>query len=399
MFSDRSGPRDDYFLGVQDALRRAGFAEPVLVIDRGRLDANVDFLRRDLPAEMAVRLVAKSLPCAPLLRRVSSSLKTDRLMTFSVPMLTDLARSLPGAEQLLGKPVPVSAAARFYGEDLEPRAHSGVLWLVDTPRRLAEYGNLATELDRDVDIVLELDIGLHRGGLEPGPALAETLALFARQPRLRFAGFMGYEAHLAKVPTLLGWRQREVAAAAELYRRAKVQAVEILGGDADGAVYNTAGSPTYRFYRDTQIANEISIGSALVKPTDFDTDLLEPYDPALFIATPALKVLPATRIPVLERLDGLKRRLNPNLARTVFIHGGYWKAEPVDPPGLRTNRDYCRSTNQEMLNLGRRGHLEPDDFVFLRPTQSESVMLQFGDIAVYGDGEILEQWPVLPPSG
>jgi D-serine deaminase-like pyridoxal phosphate-dependent protein len=39
-------------------------------------------------------------------------------------------------------------------------------------------------------------------------------------------------------------------------------------------------------------------------------------------------------------------------------------------------------------------NLKADDWVFLRPTQSEFVFLQFGDIAVIDQGQITERWPV-----
>ncbi len=408
MLIDHSAPRSEYFLGLQDALKQAGLAEPVLVIDGDRLDANLSFLHSDVPSELAIRLVSKSLPCLALLRRARSALGTDRLMTFNLPMLVELAKAMPDADQMLGKPLPVAAAASFLREDLPPEAVGRVRWLVDTAKRLTEYEALGAELDRPLLIVLELDVGLHRGGFEPGPLLAETLERIRRSDALRFAGFMGYEAHLAKVPTIGGWRDRQVSGVQALYAQANRMATDILGDRVwqkqglesaeGGAVRNAAGSPTYRFYRDGSVADEIAIGSALVKPTDFDLDLLAPYRPALFVATPALKVLKGTQIPVLEVLDRLKRLLNPDLAQTVFIHGGYWKAEPVDPPGLRTNPTYGRSTNQEMLNLGRRAKIEADDFVFLRPTQSESVMLQFGTIAVYSQGAIQETWSAMPAS-
>ena len=399
MFIDYSAPRAPYFLQIQEALRRADIASPILVLDLQRFDANLTFLRSDVPRELALRLVSKSLPCVPLLRHAREALGTDRLMTFNLPMLIDLARAMPGAHQLLGKPLPVAAARQLYREGVPSEPVEKVTWLVDTPRRLAEYGDLAQELDRTLSVALELDVGLHRGGFEVGPRLADALTTLRDHNGLRFGGFMGYEAHLSKVPTLLGWRDRQVASVQAVYRDANRMAREILGEEGlEGSVRNGAGSPTYRFYRGTDVIDEVAVGSALVKPTDFETDLLKPFQPALFVATPALKVLDRTQIPVLEALDRVKGWLDPNLARTVFIHGGFWKAEPVDPPGLRINGTYGRSTNQEMLNLGRRTEIEPDDRVFLRPTQSEAVMLQFGHVAVYQDGEISEVWPTLPPS-
>ena len=45
-------------------------------------------------------------------------------------------------------------------------------------------------------------------------------------------------------------------------------------------------------------------------------------------------------------------------------------------------------------NLERKLEIAADEFVFLRPHQSEAVFLQFGDIAVYEAGAITERWPV-----
>ena len=73
-------------------------------------------------------------------------------------------------------------------------------------------------------------------------------------------------------------------------------------------------------------------------------------------------------------------------------------ADPVDPPGLEYNSTFGRSSNQEMLNGGPELEIAADEFVFLRPHQSEAVFLQFGDIAVYEDGEIVGRWPVFPAS-
>ncbi len=103
-------------------------------------------------------------------------------------------------------------------------------------------------------------------------------------------------------------------------------------------------------------------------------------------------------MPAIEFADGAKRMLDPNLDKTIFIHGGNWMAEPEDPPGLRYNSFFGHSSNQEMLNGGTDTDLQPDDFVFLRPSQSEAVFLQFGDIAVYENGAIVDSWAVFASS-
>jgi D-serine deaminase-like pyridoxal phosphate-dependent protein len=89
---------------------------------------------------------------------------------------------------------------------------------------------------------------------------------------------------------------------------------------------------------------------------------------------------------------------NPNSERAFFIYGGHWLARPVSPPGLEHSPLYGRSSNQELLTGSRSVELEPDDYVFFRPTQSEAVFLQFGDIAIYEDGRIVGMAPTFPVS-
>lgn len=390
---DQSGPRAPYFLKLQAALKAAEVTQPTLVVDRGRLDQNIARLRQDMKPDMALRIVAKSLPSLPMLKVVSEGLGVDRFMTFNAPMLCEISQHFPTADQLLGKPFPVAAAGHFYARQGDGNPKGRIGWLIDTTARLKDYAALAKALDTPLDISLELDVGLRRGGFTPGPELQEALRLVHDNPHLNLHGFMGYDAHLSKVPDILGWRARAFERSRDIYRAAKAQAGAIFGAaQVQAMTCNGAGSPTYRLHADTTVVNEISVGSALLRPTDFDTDLLDGYAEALFIAAPALKVLGPMQTPIVGFLDGVKNTLNPNRARRIFIHGGYWKAKPVDPPGLRYDPVYGRSSNQELLTGGAGTEIAPDDFVFLRPSQSEAILLQFGDIAVFEQGEIRETW-------
>ncbi len=383
------------FAAMQDALRAAAHCQPVVVVDRERLDRNLDQLAATVPAGFGVRIVAKSLPSIDLLRYVMERLDTDRLMTFNLPMLRTLAAVLPDVDQLCGKPFPVAAADRFY--DMPGASTARVQWLVDTPDRLAQYEELATRRGLRLRVSFELDIGLHRGGFAPGAVLRSALERVG-SGELDFAGFMGYEAHVAKFPAGR-LRDRVFARALDTYRDAIDIARRVHGDDAiDSAILNAAGSPTYALHDGAGPANEISIGSALLKGTDFDTDLLGAFQPAVYIAAPVLKVLDAPQVPGLPA-DGRRfGRRRARSRRAVFIHGGHWLAGPVHPPGLRHSRLFGRSSNQEMFTLTGDAPLEPDDFVFLRPTQTEAVLLQFGDIAVFDAGSIVEHWPAMPAS-
>ena len=90
-------------------------------------------------------------------------------------------------------------------------------------------------------------------------------------------------------------------------------------------------------------------------------------------------------------------RLGKLPARGCFTYGGKWMARPVFPPGLRENRLWGTSSNQQFFELAASDGIAEDDFVFLRPTQSEAVLQQFGPIAIYRRGRIEGWWHPLPP--
>lgn len=394
------GAHDAYFLGVQGALREAGLFRPTLVIDRARLAHNLAQLKARLPANKKFRVVAKSLPSLPLVQAVRDFMQTDRLMVFHQPHLNLIAARMPDAQMLLGKPMPAGAARRFLASHrgpVEPVARTE--WLVDTPARIAEYAELAAAAPGGkLRLNLELDVGLHRGGFRAAQDVAEAIRAIRADPRLEFSGFMGYEAHAAKMPDALGGVRGALEKAMAFYGECVGAAREVLGAqfDADALTLNAGGSNTYAYYDESAPCNELAIGSGLVKPTDFDTPGLAEHIPAGFIATPVLKALDRTEIPGLERMAGPFRAWDPNTARTFYIYGGYWLANAVSPPGLQRNDIWGHSTNQDMLNGSTDVELGVGDFVFFRPHQSEFVFLQFGDLAVYDGGRIVDAWPAFP---
>jgi D-serine deaminase-like pyridoxal phosphate-dependent protein len=394
---DDGGAYDAYFRALNATLRQSGPARPSLILDLDRLDQNIGVLRGSIREPKHFRVVDKSLPSIQLLRYLFERAGTNRVMSFHQPFLNQVAANLPGCQVLLGKPMPVRSAARFYAElsgTFDPDRQ--LQWLVDTPERLEEYRQLAELLQRCLRINIEIDVGLRRGGVQETATLERMLALIAAHPtRLEFAGFMGYDPHVAKVP---GWARsrtaliREVRSAYQGYvDYARSHYAQLWN---ERVTLNGAGSPTYRLYEDDTLLDDLSVGSALVKPTDFDIDTLTAHVPALFIATPVLKAGASARLPGLDWLSRVLDWWNPNLARTFFLYGGNWLARPVSPPGLHTNGLFGRSSNQEMLNGSARVALGVDDYVFLRPTQSEAVMLQFGDLVIVRGGQIVDHWPV-----
>ncbi len=389
-----------YFSKLQKALHAAGLAEPVMLLDRPKLDANIKQLKRILPRGMAYRIVAKSLPSAALLKHIAAKAGTDRLMSFNREMVAQMLAAMPGADQLLGKPLPVDAAAALFDNLSAAKAKQAakrVQFLIDTPARLKQYEALAARLNLSLRINLEIDVGLHRGGMMPGQELEEALSMLAGSAHMHLAGFLGYEPHLTKIPNLGGWRRRAQNGAAAAYQAALSQGrTHFDDTHINTMVRNMAGSPTFALYKDTALANELAAGSALVKPSDFDLPILKDFQAAAFIATPALKLSREVRLPGLEYANKVLGK--PKNGTGIFIHGGNWMADTVWPKGLKSGNLFGRSSNQDFFMGPKNLSLDVDDFVFLRPTQSEAIFLQFPKIAVFDGRRICDIWQPLPVS-
>ncbi len=387
------GMHDAYFAGLAAALKRAGLMRPVLVIDRQRLNANVAAIRASTEAaKLPLRVVAKSLPSPKLLEAVLTGMGSERLMVFSAEMLLQLLPLHGDADYLMGKPLPVSEFARVI-DGAGAEAATRVQWLIDSAERLQQYGEVARSRSLAWRANLEIDVGLHRGGFAD-PAELAAAAKRAGANSAALAGLMGYEPHVPKMPD----PDAAYTDAQAAYTKA-IAALRSTGvADPEALTLNGAGSPTFRRHCNGTVANEVSVGSAFVKPGDFDLDDLGDLNCAAWIATPVLKASDDKQLPGVEALSTAMHWWDRNTTRGFFIHGGHWLAHPASPPGLQYSKLFGRSSNQELLTGSANIALNPDDTIFLRPDQSEALFLQFGDIAVFDGGEIAETWPTLPIS-
>lgn len=366
-------------------LQRTGRGLPCLLLDHARYIANLQRARESLQPGIGVRVVAKSLACLPMLDMALQQLQAVGLMTFSAEMLIPLLQARPEVEHLLGKPLPASVAAQVL--DQQPHASKRVIWLVDTQARAQQYAALAQARGVRLRVALELDVGLHRGGVEPKD-LAALAALVQQMPMLHLEGVMGYEPHLAKLPAPL--RALSRARVEQALRAARALLQDMTGGGA--ALVNTGGSLTFETYGTPEGVSEVSLGSVLVKPGDFEVRSTQAFEAAMFIATPILKYRANNPIPGLEILTPLTRWRR---RAALTIYGGYWKATPVHPKGYGYSGIFGRSSNQEIWSGPALGASPVDHFAFLRPDQSEAVIPEFGEILVLSEGEFTETWPAL----
>ncbi len=392
---DNGRPYDDYFATLNRLLKQDGGGVPQLVVDMQRLDANAELLAQRLGTALPLRLVAKSLASDGLLAYLAQKLATRRFMVFHQPQLNNLARLFPDGDLLVGKPMPVNAALGFYQQLSNDTAFDParqLTWLIDTPQRLQQYAELSAALKQPLQIALEIDLGLARGGFASSQAMGEALnALRTSKAALNIRGLMGYDAHVAHSPPWVG-RDRAFADSNARYRAFVATAQTF--GDLWPAqpLLNGAGSLTYALHArgDTPL-NEVAVGSALLKPSEFDTDLLSGHSPALWIATPVLKAQEGS-LPYLSSLQAALHTWDRNRQQAYYLYGGRWPAEPVAPAGLSYDTVYGRSANQERVNGSRATDLHADDWVFLRPQLSEGLLGDFSSLRLLRNNRFVGRW-------
>lgn len=375
-----------YFEALNRELIQAGTGQAQLLLDLDRLDANLATLQAQLNAQCQMRIVVKSLASPELLQYISQRLPSQRFMLFHFPHLKQIQTLFPQGDILLGKPMPIQALQQ---SDQQLFESQNIQWLIDSVERLNQYLQFAQSRQIQLRVSLEIDIGLHRGGFADETNFAQALALIqANAPYLKLSGLMGYDAHVSKLPQ--PWFKPE-----DIFQRTQqryqffIQCLRQYFSEAElkDVCLNGAGSASFGLHQQATVCNDLAVGSALVKPLDFELSSLKAFRPALWIAAPVLKVILHVQLPELSFLSRVFRK-----QQAVFIYGGYWRGKCEYPLGAKPHSLYGRSSNQEMLQLPSGCQIQVDDYVFIRPSQSEAIIAQFAALCVIRNRQLHATW-------
>lgn len=143
--------------------------------------------------------------------------------------------------------------------------HADLMVAVDDAANVAELGAAAVAAGSELRVLVEVNIGMNRCGVEPGePALA--LARFvAETPGLRFMGLQGYEGHLVMLPNPEERRQKALAAMQTLVETRRF--IESHGLPV--AIVSGGGTGTYNISSTVPGVDEIQAGSYVFMDTKY----------------------------------------------------------------------------------------------------------------------------------
>jgi 3-hydroxy-D-aspartate aldolase len=247
---------------------------PALLVDLDALERNLDALARSLAgAPVRVRPHAKSHKCPEIARRQIARgavgvccQKVSEAETLVHHGIGDvfIVNEIVGASKL-------DRLARLAGE-----ARLGVT--VDDEHNIDAVSRAMVAAGTTVDVLVEIDVGLRRCGVEPGPDAVRLARRVADAPNLRFVGLQAYHGRAQHVRRYED-RQASARAAADLTRRtldlladAGLQAPVVTGG----------GTGTYLFDAASGVYNELQPGSYVFMDVDYGLNLDRDDEPVSF---------------------------------------------------------------------------------------------------------------------
>jgi D-serine deaminase-like pyridoxal phosphate-dependent protein len=253
--------------------------------------------------------------------------------------------------------------------------HADVVVAVDDPDNVAALDAAARAKGVRLRVVIEVNIGGNRAGVEPGVAVAALARRIAEHPGLRFAGVMGWESHTTSIPDQAE-KEHAVAAAVKLLTQS-ADACRSAGLPVD--IVSCGGTGTYRFTTAQPGVTEIEAGGGIFSDVRYRTKFLVDHPYALTVMTTV------TSRPNPRRIicDAGKKAMSSDAA------------EPL-PLGVEHVKSVNLSAEHARIEL-----TEPD--TRLRVGDRVEFVVGYGDTTVhlheelYGirDGAVEIVWPIL----
>lgn len=161
---------------------------------------------------------------------------------------------------------------------------------------IAESGVSA---DDKISVLIDLDVGLHRTGVQPGDPALQLAQCIASLPHLDLIGIQGYEGHLQHVHS---FEERKAQCLASMHTL--VSTADALRKDGhDIVVVTTGGTGTAEFCASVKGVTEVQPGSFLFMDTDYRNAIGTHYSNSLTILSTVL----STQGPRIVTIDaGLK---------------------------------------------------------------------------------------------
>jgi D-serine deaminase-like pyridoxal phosphate-dependent protein len=338
---------------------------PALLLDRRILQRNIERMTQALGDGVALRPHVKSHKCLEIARM---QIAAGAIGVTTATVWEALAMAEGGIEDILIANLVVgSEKLALLGEIA---ARSRVTVAVDDPRNAAAISDMATAAGCELEVLIDIDVGLGRTGvrsIKEGVALAEAIATL---DGLSIRGVMGYEGHVVhKVDPVQRTQMasevnRTVLGLAAALRERGIP-VEVVSGGGTGTFDLTGRCAGY---------TELQAGSYVFMDATYEKVVTE-FEPGLTVlATVA------------------SRKGN-----TVVIDCGEKTVAEADPPRLRDHATlgFRQSEEHYVIEVPADNQLDLGDRVHVIPGHCCGTVNLHSRYYVVEDGAVVDMWPVL----
>jgi D-serine deaminase-like pyridoxal phosphate-dependent protein len=220
-----------------------------------------------------------------------------------------------------------------------------VIGCVDNPIGVTSMAAAAERHNTRLDVIVEINVGASRCGVDPGEPAVTLAQLIAREKHLRFAGLQAYQGRAQHFRTI---EERRTAVDEAIARsKATVQALKAAGLSCD--IVGGAGTGTFELEAASGIYNELQAGSYIFMDADYarnkraDGGPYDTFEHALFVYATIMSMTQAERAVIDAGLKTFTFESGPPVAvdfagavyeRPSDEHGNLNLAQSNTRPGL-----------------------------------------------------------------
>eukprot|EP00933_Yihiella_yeosuensis_P039090 TRINITY_DN3303_c2_g1_i1.p1 TRINITY_DN3303_c2_g1~~TRINITY_DN3303_c2_g1_i1.p1 ORF type:complete len:417 (+),score=72.87 TRINITY_DN3303_c2_g1_i1:65-1315(+) len=144
--------------------------------------------------------------------------------------------------------------------------------LADNEQNVADLASGAAEAGVTLDVIVEVDVGQKRCGVQPGkPAAVLAACIASHKPSLRFAGLQCYHGLTQHIRKVADRRAAILGGVAEA-TRASIEACKSAGLWSEGLSVTGGGTGSFLYEAETGLFNEVQPGSFIFMDCDYSAN-------------------------------------------------------------------------------------------------------------------------------
>ena len=348
---------------------------PALLLDLDAFERNLDRLDQSLAeTRIRVRPHAKSHKCPEIaLRQMARGAigVCCQKVSEAEAMVEGGVMNVLVSNEVVGAP----KLARLAG--LTRRARVSVC--VDNEQNIADLDAAARAAGAQIDVLIEVNVGANRCGVEPGQPAVDLARRIAAAKHLRFAGLHAYQgaAQHARTPA----ERKAAIAKAVQHVRNTIEALQAQGLKPE--IITGAGTGTYLLEAASGVYNEIQPGSYIFMDADYNRNLgddgrpVRDFEQSLYVWTTVMSHASAERAVVDAGLKALSVDSGMPLV--------------ADLPGV----EFLKASDEHgVLKLPQGSHLTVGDKIRLVPGHCDPTVNLYDWIVGMRGDKVECVWPI-----